>query len=56
MKISACVITKNEEKNIVRCLNSIKDIVDEIIVVDTGSNDKTINIAEKYTNNIYHYK
>ena len=54
--ISACIITKNEEKNIVRCLNSIKDIVDEIIVVDTGSNDKTINIAEKYTNNIYHYK
>ena len=56
MMISACIITKNEEKNIVRCLNSIKDIVDEIIVVDTGSNDKTINIAGKYTKKIYHYK
>ena len=39
MNISACVITKDEEKNIDRCLESIKNIVDEIIIVDTGSND-----------------
>ena len=35
--LSLCMITKNEEKNLSRCLDSIKDIVDEIIIVDTGS-------------------
>lgn len=49
MKISACVIVKNEEKNIEKCLMSINTIVDEIIIVDTGSTDKTIDIAKKYT-------
>ena len=44
--LSLCMITKNEEKNISRCLDSIKDIVDEIIIVDTGSTDKTIEIAK----------
>lgn len=48
MSISACIISKNEEKNIKRCLDSIKDLVDEIIIVDTGSMDETINIAEGY--------
>lgn len=43
--LSVCIITKNEEKNIKRCLDSIKSIADEIIVVDTGSTDKTIEIA-----------
>lgn len=47
MKISACTITKNEEKNIERSILSYKDYVDEIIVVDTGSTDDTINIAQK---------
>ena len=54
--LSLCMITKNEEKNISRCLDSIKDIVDEIIIVDTGSTDKTIEIAKSYGANIYHYK
>ncbi|MGL4914138.1 MAG: glycosyltransferase, partial [Romboutsia sp.] len=44
--LSVCMIVKNEDKNIKRCLDSIRDIADEIIVVDTGSNDKTIEIAE----------
>ncbi|WP_134683499.1 glycosyltransferase family 2 protein [Brevibacillus migulae] len=48
MKISACVITKNEERNLPRCLDSVKDIVSEIIVVDTGSTDKTVDIALSY--------
>ena len=54
--LSLCMITKNEEKNISRCLDSIKDIVDEIIIVDTGSTDKTIEIAKSYGANIYHYE
>ena len=46
MKISACYITKNEERNIARSLQSLADAVDEIIVVDTGSTDGTREIAE----------
>ncbi|MDI6602293.1 MAG: glycosyltransferase [Thermoanaerobacteraceae bacterium] len=45
--ISLCLITKDEEKNIVRCISSVKDIVDEIVIVDTGSTDKTVEIAKK---------
>lgn len=43
--LSLCMIVKNEEKNIAKCLKSVRDIVDEMIVVDTGSTDKTIDIA-----------
>ena len=43
--ISLCMITKNEENNIERCLNSVKGIADEIIIVDTGSTDRTKDIA-----------
>ena len=46
MRISACVITKNEEINIERCIASYKDFVDEIILVDTGSTDNTVNLAK----------
>ncbi len=53
MGISACIISKNEEKNIERCLKSLISAVDEIIVVDTGSSDNTIEIAKKYTKNIF---
>ena len=42
------MIVKNEEDNIADCLNSVKDIVDEIIIVDTGSTDKTIEIAKSF--------
>ena len=45
--ISLCMITKNEEKYLEQCLNSVKDLVDEIIIVDTGSTDKTKEIAKK---------
>ena len=55
-KISACVITKNEAKNINRCLQSVKDIVNEIIVVDTGSNDATVAIAEQLGAKVFHYQ
>ncbi|WP_434577705.1 glycosyltransferase [Thermoanaerobacterium thermosaccharolyticum] len=46
--LSLCLITKDEEKNIARCINSVKDIVDEIVVVDTGSKDKTVEIAKSF--------
>ncbi|WP_327908098.1 glycosyltransferase [Bacillus paramycoides] len=53
--ISLCMIVKNEEKYISNCLESIKDVVDEIIIVDTGSTDQTIEICEKFTNNILNF-
>lgn len=56
MKISACVITKNEEQNIGVCLESLKGIVQEMIVVDTGSTDQTTTIAASYGAVIYHYE
>lgn len=46
--LSACLITKNEEKTLERCLKSIKKLVDEIVVVDTGSTDRTVEVAKKY--------
>jgi glycosyltransferase involved in cell wall biosynthesis len=55
MKISSCLIVKNEAENIERCLNSIKDISNEIIVVDTGSTDNTKEIALKFGAKIYDF-
>lgn len=46
MYISQCLIVKNEEKNIEHCLTHLKSVVDEQIVVDTGSTDRTVEIAE----------
>lgn len=48
MRISAAMMVRDEEKNIPRCLASIKDLVDEIIVIDTGSKDRTPEIAKGY--------
>jgi len=53
--ISLCMIVKNEEKNLPGCLESVKGLVDEIIIVDTGSKDSTVKIAEKYDAGIYYY-
>lgn len=54
--LSLCIITKDEEKNIPRCINSVKDIVDEIVVVDTGSKDRTVEIAESLGAKVIHEK
>ncbi|MAG91877.1 hypothetical protein CMO83_04325 [Candidatus Woesearchaeota archaeon] len=54
--ISLCLITKNEEKYLGQCLNSVKGIVDEIIVVDTGSTDKTKEIAKKFNAKVFDFK
>ena len=51
--LSLCVIVKNEEGFIAQCLNSVKDFVDEIIVVDTGSEDRTVEIAKEYEAKIF---
>ena len=48
LSISLCMITKNEEAFLEQCLNSVKGIIDEIIIVDTGSTDKTKEIAKKF--------
>ena len=54
--ISLCMIVKNEEKLLARCLDSIADLMDEIIIVDTGSTDKTKEIAARYTDKIYDFE
>lgn len=53
--LSACMIVKNEERFLAQCLNSIKDAVDEIIIVDTGSSDKTVEIAQSFGTRVYHH-
>lgn len=55
LPISICIIGKNEEKNIETCLSSIPKDCFEIIYVDTGSTDSTIQIAQKYTPHIFHF-
>ncbi|WP_027409311.1 glycosyltransferase [Anoxybacteroides tepidamans] len=55
-KISLCMIVKNEQEVIRQCLNSVKDICDEIIIVDTGSTDKTKEIAGEFTNKIFDFE
>lgn len=54
--ISICIITKNEEKNIERCLRSFQKYDFELIVVDTGSTDQTKTVAYKYTPYVYDFE
>jgi len=53
--ISVCMIVKNEEKVLARCLDSLRPIADEIIIADTGSTDATKEIAARYTDKIYDF-
>lgn len=53
---SLCMIVKNEEKVLARCLDSFAPLFDEIIVVDTGSDDATKEIAARYTEKIYDFE
>ncbi len=51
------MIVKNEEKSIGGCLDSVKDIVDEIVIVDTGSTDQTINTVERFPKvRVFHFQ
>src|SRR3989344_4384530 len=54
MKLSVIVLTKNEKERIKTCLESVK-WADEIIIVDNGSEDKTLEIAKKYTEKIFSF-
>lgn len=56
VSISVCMIVKNEERHLARCLDSLKEIADEIIIVDTGSHDATKQIAARYTRDIYDFE
>ncbi len=53
--LSVCIIVKNEEKNIARCLQCLKPYDFEIVVVDTGSTDRTREIASQYTDKVYEF-
>lgn len=53
--ISVCMIVKNEEAVLARCLDSLREIADEIVIVDTGSTDRTKEIAANYTSRIYDF-
>ncbi len=56
IQVSAVIITLNEERNIKRCLESIYKIVDEIIVIDSFSTDKTREICESYNAKFYEHE
>ncbi|CAA7600344.1 Glycosyltransferase 2-like [Acididesulfobacillus acetoxydans] len=53
--LSLCLIVRNEEETLGHCLDSIRDLVDEIILVDTGSTDRTKEIGQKYTDKIFDF-
>ncbi len=53
--VSACLIVRNEEKALPECLDSIRPIVDEIVVVDTGSTDETVRLAREGGAEVHHF-
>ena len=55
IQVSLCMIVKDEEKHLNRCLSSIHDLMAEIIIVDTGSRDHTKDIALQYTDHVYDF-
>ncbi|WP_019421527.1 tetratricopeptide repeat-containing glycosyltransferase family 2 protein [Paenibacillus sp. OSY-SE] len=53
--ISLCMIVRNEEDTLERCLSSLANLADEIIIVDTGSTDETKSVAQRFTDRIYDF-
>lgn len=56
VSISVCMIVKNEERVLARCLDSLAGLYEELIIVDTGSTDETKEIAGRYTDKIYNFE
>ena len=54
--LSVCMIVKNEENILETSLSSLNGIYDELVILDTGSTDNTVSIAEKFTDKVYHTK
>jgi len=54
--LSVCMIVRDEEEFLAQCLDSVKGVADEIIVVDTGSTDRTVEIAQRYTGKVYFHE
>jgi tetratricopeptide (TPR) repeat protein len=55
-RVSVCLITKNEEQWLPGCLKSVRDIASEIIVIDTGSSDRTVEIAREFGAQVHHFE
>jgi len=53
--IAACLIVRNEQANLPRCLQSLHGVVDDLIVVDTGSTDRTVEIARQFGARVFHF-
>ncbi len=54
--ISLCMIVKNEEQFLAQCLESVREFVDEMVIVDTGSSDRTVEIAREYGAKVYFHE
>ncbi|MBW4564415.1 MAG: glycosyltransferase [Mojavia pulchra JT2-VF2] len=56
MNLSLCMIVKNEAATLPKCLNSVENVVDEIVVLDTGSSDRTVEIAKAYGAKVHRFQ
>lgn len=56
IQLSVCIIVKNEETTLPECLSSVKDMADELIVVDTGSTDQTVKVAKSFGAKVFKKK
>lgn len=54
-EISLCMIVKDEEQTIARCLQSVRHLVDEIVIVDTGSRDNTKSVCRRFTDRLFEF-
>ena len=55
-RLSLCTIVKNEEQSLPKCLETVRDLVDDIVILDTGSTDKTVEIAEQFGAKVYYFE